>query len=53
MTKNVVGSFAPEMVAAIGKAVGAFILSNGIKSEYVRIASGFNAARFAPFKRVS
>lgn len=53
MTKNVVGSFAPEMVSAIGKAVGAFILANGIKSEYVRRASGFNAARFAPFKRVS
>lgn len=50
--KNVVGSFAPEMASAIGKAVGAFILDNGIKSEYVRIASAFNATRFAPFKKV-
>lgn len=53
MMKNVVGNFAPELVSEIGKAVGAFILHNGIKSEYVRIASSFNAARFAPFKKVS
>lgn len=53
MKKNVVGSFAPELVSEIGKAVGAFIIYNGIKSEYVRMTSGFNAARFAPFKKVS
>lgn len=53
MMKNVVGSFAPELVSEIGKAVGAFIVDNGIKSEYVRMASSFNAARFAPFKKVS
>lgn len=53
MKKNVVGSFDPELVSEIGKAVGAFIVDNGIKSEYVRIVSSFNAARFAPFKKVS
>ena len=50
MKKNVVGSFAPELVSEIGKAVGAFIVYNGIKSEYVRMTSGFNAARFAPIE---
>lgn len=53
MTKNSVGSFAPEKVSEIGKAIGAFISQNDIKSEYVRMASGFNAARFAPFKKVN
>lgn len=53
MKQNVAGSFAPETASAIGKAVGAFILENGLKSEYVRQASSFNAARFAPFKKAS
>lgn len=53
MTRKSVGSFAPEVVSAIGKAIGVFILQNGIKSEFVRMASGFNAARFAPLKKVS
>lgn len=53
MKKNAVGSFAPETVSAIGKAVGVFILQSDIKSEFVRKESGFNAARFAPFKKVS
>lgn len=53
MQKNEVGSFAPEKVREIGKAVGTFMLRNGIKSEYVRASSGFSAARFAPFKKES
>lgn len=53
MKKNAVASFDPILVREMGKAIGAFILENGIKSEYVRMASHFSASRFAPFKKAS
>ena len=51
MKKSQIGSFPPEQVAAIGRAVSKFMREQGLKSEDVRRASGFNASSFAPFKQ--
>ena len=50
MKKSQIGSFPPEQVAAIGRAVSKFMREQGLKSEDVRRASGLNASRFAPFR---
>ena len=51
MKKKQLGSFPPEQVAAIGRAVGKFMHEHHLKSEDIRRESGFNASRFAPFKK--
>ena len=62
MKKNQIGSFPPEQVSAIGLVVSKFMREQGLKSEDVRREqrlksedirreSGFNASRFAPFKK--
>ena len=51
MKKSQIGSFPPEQVAAIGQAVGKFMREQRLKSEDIRRESGFNASRFAPFKK--
>ena len=51
MKKSQIGSFPPEQVAAIGRAVGKFMHEHHLKSEDIRRESGFNASRFAPFKK--
>lgn len=53
MKKNQIGSFPPEQVSAIGRAVNQFMREQGLKSEDIRRESGFNASRFAPFKKGS
>lgn len=51
MKKNQIGSFPPEIVSAIGLAVSKFMREQSLKSEDIRRESGFNASRFAPFKK--
>ena len=51
MKKSQIGSFPPEQVAAIGRAVSKFMREQGLKSEDVRRASGFNASSFAPLQK--
>ena len=46
MKKSQIGSFPPEQVAAIGRAVGKFMREQRLKSEDIRRESGFNASRF-------
>lgn len=53
MKKNQIGSFPPEQVSAIGRAVNQFMREQGLKSEDIRRESGSNASRFAPFKKGS